>query len=408
MAPKAAAKAGAKARAKATGKATPKKKGTKAKTAPWNKGRHQSVTDSQNIFLQKEDLPLFWAVVLFCCGPIYLAVIWVCLISQRRISECLRLRGQDIHLEGGPDCDQPYIRFAVRESERHLPGMGKLRGKTIISRLPSTAQDTIKQFLETGLEHECWPALERMWTAHTEVLAKIKATAPRKFQPQPLHEDALWFATPRPSSKCPWLSRQSVWTAVDKARGVMYKLTRKRRFNPAKAFRGSHITVHGATRHTAAALLLCPADDGSQGPSQATILALQGRTDVRTFERHYLHPQEQDLIAAVEHNAIPLQVKSNHTERMDSESQGGISMAPEPEAPGPVVPVVPEAGAKSNHMERMDEESQGGISMAPEPEAPGPVVPEAGARAKCSRNAWRQQKRRQGKRKWQQGSGSGQ
>ncbi|CAE7259822.1 unnamed protein product [Symbiodinium sp. CCMP2592] len=361
-----------------------KKKVAAAKRkAPWNKGRRQTVADSQNIFLQKEDLPLFWAVMLLFCGPVYLAVVWLCMISQRRISEVLRIRGKDFFLFGGPQCDTAHVLFQARSCDKMHPGMGKLRGGVAVSRLSRTAQDTITTFLSAGLSTERWSILESYRASHPELFANVHTTAPGKFQPKGLEEDALWFPSPRSSSKCPWLSRQSVWTAIDRSRKIMFQLTKKRCFNPELAFRSSHITVHGATRHTAAALLLCKTDTGAPGPSEPAIMALQARTDVKTFQKHYVHSQERDLVAAVEHNAIPLLPTPTPTRAPEQDTEAAPKEKPNPTS-APEQDTEPAPKEKRNPTAAPKQDTEAAAKEKP----------------KQSRNAWRHKKRREGLQKF--------
>eukprot|EP00969_Alexandrium_andersonii_P236639 10446803-Alexandrium_andersonii.AAC.1 len=66
----------------------------------------------------------------FYPGPVYAAALWLCVITSRRISETLRLRGSDVHLSGGEDHDYPYARFAERSVDTAFPRLGKLGRQT--------------------------------------------------------------------------------------------------------------------------------------------------------------------------------------------------------------------------------------------------------------------------------------
>ena len=84
------------------------------------------------------------------------------------------------------------------------------------------------------------------------------------------------------------MARQSVSDAVTRIRDVMWALTHQRRWNPSNQYRGSRVTVHGATRHTSSALLLFNKDKPSmQRPTETTILEVQQRADARTWRKHY-------------------------------------------------------------------------------------------------------------------------
>ena len=109
-------------------------------------------------------------------------------------------------------------------------------------------------------------------------------------------------------------------------------LTGRRRWNVR--FKGSHVTVHGATRHTASALLL----SGPKGAkcSDHVIMEIQQRHDVGTFKRHYCHAHEEDVAEALENASVPVSFA------VPSENPGPISpKAPEPTATVPAL--APEA-----------------------------------------------------------------
>ena len=105
-------------------------------------------------------------------------------------------------------------------------------------------------------------------------------------------------------AKQPWMARQSVSLAVGRILQAMYRPTGKRRWN--KDFGGSHVTVHGATRHTASALLLAPPDHGKKVPSEHVIMEIQQRHDIKTFRRHYCHAQDDKITEALEHVSVPV------------------------------------------------------------------------------------------------------
>ena len=88
-------------------------------------------------------------------------------------------------------------------------------------------------------------------------------------------------------------------------REVMFRLTGARRWNPTKKFRGQRVTLHGATRHTSASLLLfnkvCP----QAAPSEHVVMEIQQRSDARVFRRHYCHAEEQQVKAALKYGSPP-------------------------------------------------------------------------------------------------------
>ena len=83
----------------------------KRRATAWNKGRKHSKTNKQHVFVPREQLQLFFAVALFFAGPTYCAVLWIALVTSRRIGETLLLKGTDVRLRGGEDHDAPHILF---------------------------------------------------------------------------------------------------------------------------------------------------------------------------------------------------------------------------------------------------------------------------------------------------------
>ena len=126
---------------------------------PWNKGVKTKKADRQHLHVPREDVPVFLAACVFFAGPVYAAVIWLTMVTSRRISEALQLKGSDIFLEGGPNHDYPHIYFAVKEDYKDVPGMGKLAGAAV-ARLTPEAVKEIHQFAAAGLEWKVMPALE--------------------------------------------------------------------------------------------------------------------------------------------------------------------------------------------------------------------------------------------------------
>ena len=76
-------------------------------------------------------------------------------------------------------------------------------------------------------------------------------------------------------------------------------------YNPTSKFQGSRVTVHGATRHTSASLLLSNKHSDEKGPSEHVILEIQHRSDARVFWKHYYHAEEEQVEAAWEYRAAP-------------------------------------------------------------------------------------------------------
>ena len=91
-------------------KKTQKKRKDKKQVA-WNKGRRMQKTDRQHLYVRREDIQLWFAILLYCGGPVYAFAIWVALVSSRRISEALTLRRQSILLNGGSHDDKPHLLF---------------------------------------------------------------------------------------------------------------------------------------------------------------------------------------------------------------------------------------------------------------------------------------------------------
>ena len=258
---------------------------------PWNKGRHIRRSDQQHLYVPREDLQLFWAVTVYFAGPIYAAAIWFTIVTSRRISEALMLCWTHIHLAGGDMSDEPYVYFGQQASGVPLPGLGKLGAPEIAVTLSPAAVKNIEHMIATGIEWAMLDPLTQFQESHLDVFNKF---APLSKQPFKVRTNCEFLFPALKKSKRPCMSRQSVWNATGRAREVMFALTNRRRYNPNAHYNGAHVTVHGATRHTAAALMLwSPARDAPR-PSDAVILEVQQRRDLRTFKEHYchVHPQE--------------------------------------------------------------------------------------------------------------------
>lgn len=324
------------------------------KKAPWNKGQKMSKSDMQHLFIPREDYELFLAVALYFAGPKYVMAFWLTMVTSRRISETLRLHGEDVFLEGGTHHDSPHILFKKRPEEEQYPGAGKLRGKYVVARLAPDARATLEQVMNSNLERALLPALKPFEMSHPQVFQDKYPMAAGAFK-WPNGSGYIFPAATKKAKK-PWMARQSVSLALARTLEVMYSLTGKRRWN--QTFKGSHVTVHGATRHTSAALLLAAPKQGIVGPTEHVILEIQQRHDVGTFRRHYCHAQEEEITRALDHASVPVTLQSPPAEEREA------NLSPEPAANAPL-PVA------------------------------GPTAHPA-----MSRNAWRKQKRKDGKKAW--------
>ena len=65
------------------------------------------------------------------------------------------------------------------------------------------------------------------------------------------------------------------------------------------------MTVHGATRHTSAALLLFPQHGHAKPPSDSVIMEIQQRSDYRVFRDHYFHCDEREVKEGLEFATAP-------------------------------------------------------------------------------------------------------
>ena len=268
------------------------------RSKPWNKGLHQTKTCKQHLFIPRDQIALFLA------GPKYACVLWLTLVTSRRISETLLLRGTDIRVQGGEEHDAGHILFQRRPQDDSLGGSGKLGAEKVVARLSKDAIAGIQQLCSDGLEHELRPILE-----------PCKVAVPLIFHMKPLNKDRfhldtdsenLVFATASKKQGCrPNMSRQSVSEALKVIRKVMFQITGNRRYNPTSKFQGSRVTVHGATRHTSASLLLSNKHSDEKGPSEHMILEIQQRSDARVFWKHYYHAEEEQVEAALEYGAAP-------------------------------------------------------------------------------------------------------
>ena len=87
------------------------------RSKPWNKGLHQTKTCKQHVFIPRDQIALFLAVALYWAGPKCACVLWLTLVTSRRISETLLLRGTDIRVQGGEEHDSGHILFQRRPQD---------------------------------------------------------------------------------------------------------------------------------------------------------------------------------------------------------------------------------------------------------------------------------------------------
>eukprot|EP00971_Amphidinium_carterae_P109061 2159627-Amphidinium_carterae.4 len=257
-----------------------------AKSRAWNRGVRRTVNDSQQCFIPREHLALWKVGFRKLC---------LCPFSGRRISETLRLRGDDLRLSGGVDADEPHIIFRARADEQKLPGLGKLRCGEAVASLGKASIDTMKRLQSEGLTWNSLHVLKEYKDKHPDTFEKYKHPLNRKDYVMPT-SDALLFPKLRADAKTPWMSRQCVHNAVDRSRAIMYAFTGKRRYNPEKKFAGKRVCTHGATRHSSVALLLYNADAAQQGvqpPREHVCLQVQQRSDVQVLRQHYYHVHEE-------------------------------------------------------------------------------------------------------------------
>ena len=150
------------------------------RSKPWNKGLHQTKTCKQHVFIPRDQIALFLAVALYWAGPKCACVLWLTLVTSRRISETLLLRGTDIRVQGGEEHDAGHILFQRRPQDDSLGGSGKLGAEKVVARLSKDAIAGIQQLCSDGLEHELRPILE-----------PFKVAVPLFFHMKPLNKSTL-------------------------------------------------------------------------------------------------------------------------------------------------------------------------------------------------------------------------
>ena len=353
-----------------------------AKHKPWNKGKKMSKTDLQHLFIPREDLLLFLAVSLYFAGPRYVMALWITMVTSRRISEALQLQALDVFLDGGHMQDAPHIRFQKREENKAFQGMGKLGADCIAARLAPDVVSTLREVMDKGVRRCVLPPLEPFRKSHPHVFRDFQPRSSKAFD-WPLDSGYLFPAQTK-KAKQPWMARQTVWQAVTHVGKLMFALTGRRRWNVR--FKGSHVTVHGATRHTASALLLSNPEDAKR-PSEHVIMEIQQRLDVGTFRRHYCHAHEEDVAKALENASVQV--------RFAMPNEDPEAMPPNQD-PEPVVHSPSTADATDPVPCPLST-----FAVGPEDLALAEVSSSQDTvKSHASRNAWRQKKRKAGKKAW--------
>ena len=286
-------------------------KSKKLKKCPWNKGRKISKTHKQHVFIPREQLELFFAVALWFAGPVYAVALWLCLVTSRRISETLLLRGCDVMLHGGPDSDHPHIIYIQRPEDEGRQGNGKLGGERIVARVAEDVVETIEEIQTHGLQRNILPVLEPYRISHQKLFDQKPQ---RKDVFQFPEGDKYIFPAQTTKKNCrPNMARQTVSDALTKIRKVMFAFTESRRWNCSEKCLGNRVTVHGATRHTSAALLLFRKDALSKPPSESVIMEIQQRSDPKVFRQHYFYCDESELKDALKFGSIQSPFKRKQT-----------------------------------------------------------------------------------------------
>ena len=312
--------------------------------APWNKGKQHSKTSKQHVFVPRDQLDLFFAVALCFAGPVYCAVLWIALVTSRRISETLLLRTSDLRLLGGEDHDEPHVLFQQRAEDKAYKGNGKLGAERVVARLSTEAIEGMQKLRSEGLEWGVLPVLEACRQSH-EAVFKLKPLRKTTFTiPETGGNNFLFPAITKRKGCRPNMSRQTVSSALSRIREVMHKLTNSRRWNPSARCQGNRVTVHGATRHTSAALLLFKKGASpAERPCEHVILEIQQRSDARVFRKHYCHADEDEVRAALEFGAAPSPFGKRKADEMNNKN--GVAAPPDLNiGPGVVVPPSPKGG----------------------------------------------------------------
>ena len=162
------------------------------------------------------------------------------------------------------------------------------------------------------VEWKILPVLEPFQKSHAQVFEDMNLLSSETFK-WPCDRDYV-FPSATKRAKQPWMARQPVSLAVGRILEAMYRLTGTRRWN--SDFKGWHVTVHGATRHTASALLLAPPEHGRKVPSEHVIMEIQQRHDNKTFRRHFCDAQDDEVAEALEQQVNFLTTSSCESQEM--------------------------------------------------------------------------------------------
>ncbi len=169
-----------------------------------------SKSDMQHLFIPREDYELFLAVALYFAGPKYVMAFWLTMVTSRRISETLRLHGDDVFLEGGPHHDSPHILFMKRPEEEQYRGAGKLRGKYVVARLAPDACTTLEKVMTSNLERRLLPVLKPFEMSHPQVFQDKYPMATGTFK-WPSGSGYIFPAATKNPRSHGWLGNQSHW-----------------------------------------------------------------------------------------------------------------------------------------------------------------------------------------------------
>ena len=64
-------------------------------------------------------------------SPPIAIILWLGMVTSRRVSELLRLRWSDFYPQGGQESDHPHLLFHASPGEENFPGLGKLGAKEL-------------------------------------------------------------------------------------------------------------------------------------------------------------------------------------------------------------------------------------------------------------------------------------
>ena len=386
----------------------------------WNAGRRFNRNVSQHLFVPRQDVDLFLAAAVWFGSPSIAVLLWLGMVTSRRVSELLRLRWSDFYAQGGECLDHPHVLFHASPGEENFPGLGKLGAKELVVRLSQDAAGTLERLRVSGLKRELLGPLAERRGSHPQVFADsgVRRPAATEFRKMARGNDLLFPAlkTSRRSGATPWMTRQTVCNGVARTRAALFQITGERRYNPSAKFRGEHVTVHGATRHTNAALLMSSKVGSSElRPEHATVMELQGRTDAKTFARHYSHPSEDQLAGALVFGFVSMPGVGADGHPCEEPAAASSSGSRDGGAPAHRQQGEPAHRQQGEPAHRQ----QGEACRHPLPPARGAEEGPATAErsddrehatatattrsAPPSRNAWRKRKRREGRKAWAEG-----